>query len=941
MNKGLPIWDKKDEIISAVRNNDITIISAESGSGKSTQVPQYLYNDGYEVICTQPRRLACITLAERVGDEINDSNIVAYHTAFESTRTENTKILFCTDGLQVARGIKNYKDSILIIDEVHEWNLNIETLVAWIKKFILDGNKIKVVIMSATIDTEKLADFFQEVGSVECVSIKGRNYHIDINTMNPNHYHGTIKDLVEQGKNVLAFRPGKKEIDETINKLKEYQVDAEIIPLHGDLDSAEQRKCFWSYDRPKVIVSTNIAQTSITIPDIDAVVDDGTEKRIEVDNGIEGLFVHNISKADCLQRAGRSGRVKEGEYYLCSYRELDDRDEYSEAEIERMILDKVVLKLASVDIDAEELEFYHQPSKDSIISSKRTLRFLGLLKGNEVTESGYRVSKMPIGVRYGRMLLEAEKYDCVSDMIDIVGIMETGTLLGFKMVMTWNGTEKVMSQYSTFTNEKMSDALAELDIYKDILDRKFDDLKKAGINKKNFFRIKEFISKLRIDLGRDMNTFGTTNNKSILMRCIIAGLFDNLFMNLDSYRNEFIDENSTSYILDKKSCINTSSRFVVGMPKIIEFKDKWGDTRKMNLVSMNTVVSDSLLLELAGDDTHKVLYTMRSEYDPIETTLDLLYGITYRERFVINTEKVHVDSDDIGEYIDIINNNPELIENGLKNYVHIGSNYYKIQYEEVKSLWSFTDTIPVVYLSDENKKDILSYVNSGDDIGYVYDKHFSRVFFVYHNGKYSRKYSSIEDIQSEIKWKENREEWEKERGEIFNQYVSDIQKPQINSTPFRVINHEEPKKNRKKEMNKLIPKGTTNNYEELVNDFIPKLGNVEFDFPEFDMVGTKYIGFEYDKGVTYKLFDDEDNMNDSTNKALQQFMKKYVNDNMNAKTFVIKRAGRTFETDMSRAAKDEFQQMSAEIISDTSLDNFIENMEFLKEVYDECQQNVV
>lgn len=143
MNKNLHVYSKIEDIISAVENFDTVILTAETGSGKSTQVPQMLYENGYDVIVTQPRRIACISLADRVSEEMGDlSYVVGYHTAFESNRTEDTKILFCTDGLQMAKGIRNVDNTILVLDEVHEWNLNIETLVAWIKKFRSEGNKL-------------------------------------------------------------------------------------------------------------------------------------------------------------------------------------------------------------------------------------------------------------------------------------------------------------------------------------------------------------------------------------------------------------------------------------------------------------------------------------------------------------------------------------------------------------------------------------------------------------------------------------------------------------------------------------------------------------------------------------------------------------------------------------------------------------------------------
>lgn len=218
---------------------------------------------------------------------------------------------------------------------------------------------------------------------------------------------------------------GKKEIDGIISDLMKEEVDAEILPLHGELPSSEQRLCFNHYDRPKVVVSTNIAQTSVTISDIDVVIDNGKEKRIEVNDGIEGLFVHDISKADCLQRAGRAGRTKNGIYVLCSENSLDEREEYSTPEIQRLVLDKVVLKLMSVGINPLNLEFFHQPSIESLTDSMETLKMLGAIENNKVTKLGMRMIKIPVSVRYARMIIEAEKYECTEQLIKAVSIMET------------------------------------------------------------------------------------------------------------------------------------------------------------------------------------------------------------------------------------------------------------------------------------------------------------------------------------------------------------------------------------------------------------------------------------------------------------------------------------------------------------------------------------
>lgn len=596
----LPVYEKKEEILQAVKQHDTVILTAETGSGKSTQVPRFLYGAGYEVIVTQPRRLACVTLAERVAEEMGGSKVVGYQTAFESTRTAQTKILFCTDGLQMARGIRDFKNTVLILDEVHEWNLNIETLAAWVRKYRRDGNRLKVVLMSATIDALDLEQFYRTSSSVQCIRIEGKAFHVEKRHAPENAFCASIAQQAREGHNVLAFVPGKKEIDETIAELRrDRTLRAQLLPLHGELTSGEQKKCFRLYEIPKIIVSTNVAQTSVTIPDIDCVVDQGTEKRVEIEGGIEGLFLRDISRADCLQRAGRAGRTKDGIYILCAEHGIEKRESYSRPEITRMVLDKVVLKLASVDIDAEEMEFCHQPDLSSIQESKRTLRFLGALRGNRITDTGKRMIRMPVSVRFAKMLLAAEKAGCVADMIKAVSILENGSLLGYKEVLSRQGIEKIPMKYSDFVRESRSDVLAEVRLYKAILAGKYPDLMEAGIHKKNYYRAKDFVFKLTKDLRGQFDVDSDRGRDFDLVKCVIAGIADHLY---ESGRKGCRDSEGKEYKLSRESCVKPSYPYLFGLPRIISYEDSRGRGSEMSLITMASGVTLPELLEIFSEN---------------------------------------------------------------------------------------------------------------------------------------------------------------------------------------------------------------------------------------------------------------------------------------------------------------------------------------------------
>lgn len=583
--KNLPIIKYQQEIVEAVKKNAVTIIKAETGAGKSTQVPQMLLAAGYEVVVTQPRRLAARTIAERIAEERGEQigSTVGYRTGYERKDSWRTQILFCTDGLQLVREltdrVESSKTRVLIIDEVHEWNLNIETLIAWCKKRVLEGWNIKVVVMSASFDDNALKDYFGMDTPV--INVPGKMYPVKMIQVVAN-MQAHIKKLVDQKKNVLVFVPGKQDIRQIIKNLE--GIEAVVLPLHGELDIEEQKRCFQHYKLPKVIIATNVAQTSITVNDIDAVVDTGKERRLEVENGVEGLYLRDISQADCIQRKGRAGRTKEGIYVLNSTTKFDQRPEFSVPEIQRSNLDHIVLRLASIGIDAAEIEFFHQPNIEAILDAKKSLTNLGALEDNKVTKIGYKISKIPVSCKYARMILEADKRGVTDDVIIITAILEVGGLL-----------YRSESSYSEHTNESCSDLLAELSIWKNIQEHGIVDFKVQGILPKSYYRTKELIKKLRRSL-RHLVTFGTTGNREDILLSCVSGLADHLYQIEEGH--VYYDENGNYMNLDRKSCVSRGAKWIVGIPKIIEFQDRYGELKTLEFINMVTKVDLNQMIQL-------------------------------------------------------------------------------------------------------------------------------------------------------------------------------------------------------------------------------------------------------------------------------------------------------------------------------------------------------
>lgn len=622
----LPVFDYFDEITSAVDANQVTIITAETGAGKSTQVPQYLAEHGYsKVIVTQPRILAARNLSRRVREEwalrtTSDSEpIIGYRTAHERDDTPDTQILYCTDGLQLVReitgaGIKERQ--VLILDEVHEWNENMEVLIAWAKKRCQEEPRFKVVIMSATIDTQPLADYFN---TTTVINIPGRSYPVK-------QRRGTdvINEIFEQIKatshNVLVFLPGKAEIQDVSDAIatKAQAAGMPIIPLHSQLEATAQQQAFASYPRGKIILSTNIAQTSVTIDDIDVVIDSGLERRSEVRNGVEGLFIAQISQADCLQRAGRAGRTKEGEYILAQYDtlpclDMKDRPEYGTPEILRKHIDRLTLRLANVGIDIELLDFYHDPSKRAIQRAKQTLRALGALtpKG-EVTNIGRAMEQYPVESSYARMLVEAQTYpaDVQSKLAAIIAIQEIGGIV--KGGTRYTGWQRL-------TKQKKSDLLAQYDVFRALPTINPDEYEELGIISKNVSKASEVMQRLNhdlhgIELDESLLSPISEEEQEGLMRCIVAGQIDQIW-SVDEFGNAtHIAANVTREL--SSSSVVRNPVLITGTPFDLEIPTRDGGLQTLHLVQGVTSVQTEWLLELAPEQftskRGKMVYDPRS-----------------------------------------------------------------------------------------------------------------------------------------------------------------------------------------------------------------------------------------------------------------------------------------------------------------------------------------
>lgn len=635
----LPVSSFKSQIQKAVLEHKYTLISSEAGGGKSTLVPQYLMNSFKKVIVTNPRVISAITLAQYVAEEMGVvlGEAVGYRTGYYKCASRDTAVEYCTDGLQLIRAIFSEDtdtEKVLIIDEVHEWTNQTEALVAWCK-LVADEWNTKVVIMSATMETEEIATY---LGKNTCIiNVPGKTYNVVTELRSKWDFEKTIREEIALGHNVLAFVAKKSQVRDMIEKLE--GENAEILPLHGELEYHEQRRCFYNYPRPKVIISTPIAQTSVTIPGIDTVVDTGKAIIPTAKNGVMFFDELDVSQADLKQRMKRAGRTKDGKYILCSNVSFEDRPEYPVPEIQRSFLDQTVLQFASMRIDAEKMEFFHQPDEEAIIEAKKKLEALGCMNDNgEVTEIGHKVAQIPMPTDKARMIVEAEKYGVTAQVATICAIIDMGGLLQ-------KNSKIGVGSYQTFTKESESDLLAELDVWNKLnelneqskLTR--DDFKRLGINRYNYYQAKKHLQRICAALDIDGVIESTSkSDRDAIIKSVLAGMPE-IYVQSIWTSNEYLTTGGFRRKLDNKSCVSQEA-FLAGYPITVTGKDRFGFDTEFYLLTFATIVPEEIVLErFAGE----LEYRTDTKYDPAQDAVKVTVTTYYNDRFV--TENVSFEHD--------------------------------------------------------------------------------------------------------------------------------------------------------------------------------------------------------------------------------------------------------------------------------------------------------
>ncbi len=460
----LPVSARREDIAAAIRDHQVVIVAGETGSGKTTQLPKICLElgrglpgkDGRPRMIghTQPRRIAARSVAERIADELGTElgDLVGYQVRFTDKTSKQSRIKLMTDGILLAelqrdRLLRRY--DTIVIDEAHERSLNIDFLLGYLKQLLPRRPDLKVVITSATIDTDRFARHFDDAPIIE---VSGRTYPVEIRyrplmDVPEDDEDGepivrdqteaivdAVRELSAEGPgDILVFLPGEREIRDTAEALAPLGDGirgVDVLPLYSRLSAAEQHRVFAPAkgSRRRVVLATNVAETSLTVPGIRYVIDTGVARisRYSARTKVQRLPIEPISQASANQRSGRCGRVAAGiAIRLYAEEDFEARPEFTDPEILRTNLASVILQMTSLGLgDIARFPFVEPPDRRNVQAGVQLLEELGAVSANQdLTKTGRRLARLPIDPRLGRMLLEADSPGCVRDVLVIVAAL--------------------------------------------------------------------------------------------------------------------------------------------------------------------------------------------------------------------------------------------------------------------------------------------------------------------------------------------------------------------------------------------------------------------------------------------------------------------------------------------------------------------------------------
>jgi ATP-dependent helicase HrpA len=462
----LPVSARRADIAAAIRDHQVVVVAGETGSGKTTQLPKICIELGRgvrgQIGHTQPRRIAARTVAERIAEELGTplGSTVGYKVRFTDQVTDDTMVKVMTDGILLAeiqndRMLRRY--DTLIIDEAHERSLNIDFILGYLKELLPRRPDLKLIITSATIETQRFAEHFagpprsssgsprrpEDQASVAVqpapvIEVSGRTYPVEVRyrpldvDAEQDQIDGIAAAVDELGAesdgDILVFLSGEREIRDTADALNRRNLrNTEVVPLYGRLSAAEQHRVFERHTGRRVVLATNVAETSLTVPGIRYVIDPGTARvsRYSHRLKVQRLPIEPVSQASANQRKGRCGRTSDGICIrLYSEEDFEDRPAYTEPEILRTNLASVILQMTALGLgDLARFPFIDPPDRRNVTDGVKLLEELGALDDRRLTPLGRQLAQLPVDPRLARMVIEADRQDCVAEVMVIAAAL--------------------------------------------------------------------------------------------------------------------------------------------------------------------------------------------------------------------------------------------------------------------------------------------------------------------------------------------------------------------------------------------------------------------------------------------------------------------------------------------------------------------------------------
>ncbi|KAG8587355.1 hypothetical protein GDO81_005643 [Engystomops pustulosus] len=560
--RGLPIYQARAQLIGQLRQLESAVIIGETGSGKTTQIPQYLYEAsiGRQGIIgvTQPRRVAAISLAARVSEERKTelSKLVGYSVRFEDVTSEETKIKFLTDGMLLREAIGDplmRRYSVVILDEAHERTVHTDVLFGVVKtaqrkRKELGKLPLKVIIMSATMDVDLFSQYFN---GAPVLYLEGRQHPIQVfYTKQPQSDYlqaalvtvFQIHQEAPSSHDILVFLTGQEEIEamtKTCRDIAKHLPDGcpqmTVMPLYASLPHSQQLRVFQNApkDHRKVIISTNIAETSITITGIKYVVDTGMvkAKKYNPESGLEILAVQRISKAQAWQRTGRAGREDSGICYrLYTEDEFEKLEKMTVPEIQRCNLASVVLQLLVLRVpNILTFDFVSKPSPDSLQSAIEQLDLLGAVEKKEdqliLTPLGKKMAAFPLEPKFSKTILISSKFHCTEEILTIVALLSVDSVLHNPPAKR----DEVQAARRKFISSE-GDHMTLLNIYRAFknLGKNKEWCRENFINSRNMMMVLEVRAQLRdICIKMSMPIESSRTDTRNIRQCLAHGMFMN------------------------------------------------------------------------------------------------------------------------------------------------------------------------------------------------------------------------------------------------------------------------------------------------------------------------------------------------------------------------------------------------------------------------------